>query len=208
LRPDHEVFDRILAIGAHPDDIELGCFGTLARYRRQGSELAFLVLTWGGVNGSEATRVEESKAAAKIVGAELIGGDLPDTAIPDGYETISIIEAAVKSFRPTAVIVNSLNDTHQDHRATARATVSAARMVPTVLCYQTPSSGRSFHGSLYVDVTDHIEDKARAVALHVSQGDNVYMADRAVRGLAEFMGVQLYRNGRYFEAFEVHQLIL
>jgi LmbE family N-acetylglucosaminyl deacetylase len=204
---DH-FFRRILAVGAHPDDIELGCFGTLARYRALGSEVAFLVLTWGGIGGSDATRQREAEAAAAIIGAELIGGDLPDTAIPEGHPTIGIIEDAVTRFRPTAVIVNSEADTHQDHRATARAVISAARFVPALLFYQTPSSGRYFSPSVYVDITDHIEEKTRAVQIHTSQGENVYMADRAVKGLAEFLGLQVYQSGRYFEGFEIHQLLL
>jgi LmbE family N-acetylglucosaminyl deacetylase len=204
---DH-FFERILAVGAHPDDIELGCFGTLARYRAVGSDVAMLVLTWGGVGGPDTTRRQEAEEAAAIIGADLISGGLQDTEISDGHPTIGIVEAAVEEFRPTAVIVNSEADTHQDHRATARAVISAARFVPALLFYHTPSSGRQFSPSLYVDITDHMEAKTRAVKIHASQGGNIYMADRAVVGLAEFLGLQVYQSGRYFEGFEIHQLLL
>jgi two-component system, NtrC family, response regulator HydG len=207
LGHDH-FFERILAVGAHPDDIELGCFGTLARYRALGSEVTCLVLTWGGIGGSDQTRRQEAEEAAAIIGAQLLGGGLRDTEVPEGHPTIGIVEDAVAKFRPTAVIVNSEADTHQDHRATALATISAARFVPALLFYHTPSSGRHFSPTLYVDITDHIEAKTRAVKVHASQGENVYMADRAVKGLAEFLGLQVYQSGRYFEGFEIHQLLL
>ena len=53
-----------------------------------------------------------------------------------------------------------------------------------------------------------MEAKTRAVKIHASQGGNIYMADRAVVGLAEFLGLQVYQSGRYFEGFEIHQLLL
>lgn len=201
-------FERILAVGPHPDDIELGCYGTLAKHYSLGSEIAFVVLTYGGNGGEVEVRKKESLESAKILGAKIYYGELEDTKITDGLDTISVIEKAIKDFRPTVIIVNSANDTHQDHRNTSRAAVSAARFVPTVLFYQTPSSSRSFDPKVFVDITDYIDTKIEAVRIHKSQGGNVYMADKAVRGLAEFLGFQIYKGGRCYEGFEVHQIII
>mgnify|MGYP001616440943 CR=1 FL=1 len=207
LRID-SVFERILAVGAHPDDIELGCFGTLARFGAAGSSLSLLVMTCGGVKGDIATRRSEAEASARLLGAVPAFGDLPDTAVPEGNPTIALIEAAIASFKPTVVITHSPNDTHQDHRNVSRAVVSAARFVPTVLFFQTPSSTRFFNPQMFVDITDHLTVKLAAVRLHESQGANVYMADRAVEGLAEFLGFQLYQGGKRYEGFEIHQAIV
>jgi LmbE family N-acetylglucosaminyl deacetylase len=201
-------FDRILAIGAHPDDVELGCFGTLARYKDNGSKIAIVVLSYGDVGGDSEVRKKESLDSAKILDAKIYHGNLMDTKINDGLETITIIENAIKDFNPTVVIVNSVNDSHQDHRNTSKATISASRFVPTVLFYQTPSSSRSFNSSFFVDITDFMDVKMKAINIHKSQGENVYMADRAVRGLAEFLGFQIYKGGKLFEGFEVHQIII
>jgi len=201
-------FERILAIGPHPDDIELGCFGTLARYKSLGSQISFVVLTYGGKNGEENVRKQEAESAASILGAKIYYGELEDTKISDGFDTIKVLEKAIFGFKPTVIIANSVKDTHQDHRNASRAAVSASRFVPTVLFYQTPSSSRDFDPKFFVDVTDFIDIKTKAVNIHKSQGDNVYMADRAVRGLAEFLGFQIYKGGRYFEGFEIHQLII
>ncbi len=206
--PKENHFERILAIGPHPDDIELGCFGTLAKYKKEGSKIAHFIATCGGVGGAEQKRRDEALASAKLIDAKVYFGELPDTAIPEGHPTISMLEAVINEFKPTCVIVNSPNDTHQDHRAVARAAVSAARFVPLVMYYQTPSSNRQFMPNLYVDVTKTIEVKTKATQIHKSQGENVYMADRAVRGQADFLALQIYQGGKYFEGFEVYQLIL
>ncbi|MBU4217089.1 PIG-L family deacetylase [Candidatus Parcubacteria bacterium] len=208
ITDDNKIMDRILAIGPHPDDIELGCFGTLAKYHANGSKIGFVVLSFGGAKSKENKRKKEAIASAKLLSAKTYFGELPDTKISDGVTTISIIEKAINDFKPTLVIVNSTNDTHQDHRNASRAAISAARFVPAVLFYQTPSSTRDFNPKFFVDISNHIDIKMQAVQLHVSQGENVYMADRAIKGLAEFLGFQIYQGGKHYEGFEIHQLIV
>jgi len=200
-------FERILAIGPHPDDIELGCFGTLARFKKEGSQLEFLVLTYGGVRGSEGDRKKEAVQSAGILGVKPIFGGLKDTNVLEGKPTIDIVEQAIKNFKPSAVIVNSPNDTHQDHRNGARAAISACRFVPVVLFYQTPSSTRLFNPTVFVNINEYLDEKIKAVKIHKSQGQNVYMADQAVKGLASFLGLQIYQGGEHFEGFEVHQMV-
>jgi LmbE family N-acetylglucosaminyl deacetylase len=206
--PKENLFERILAIGPHPDDVELGCFGALAKYKAEGSKIAHFVATCGGVGGEEQKRRDEAMESAKIIDAKVYFGELPDTAIPEAHPTIGMIEAVIKEFQPTCIIVNSPNDTHQDHRAVAKATISAGRFVPLILYYQTPSSGRQFTPNVFVDITETIDEKMKAVKLHKSQGENVYMADRAVRGLADFMALQVYQGGKYVEGFELYQMIV
>lgn len=203
-----DVFKRVLAIGSHPDDIELGCFGTLARLKKQGSEIAFLVTTCGGVGGEINQRRKEAIASAKILGVKPYFGELLDTYISEGHPTIQLIEDIILEFKPTAIFVHSPNDTHQDHRNVSRAATSAARFVPAVFFYQTPSSTRFFNAQLFSNITDFIDKKLKAVRIHKSQGQNVYMADRAVEGLAEFLGLQIYQGGEYYEGFEIHQIVL
>lgn len=203
-----ECFSRILAIGPHPDDIELGCYGAITKFKKMGSEVQFLVLTSGGIGGSKKTREAEAKKSAGLIGAKISFANLPDTKVSDGFETISKIEKLVKDFKPTAVFINSKDDTHQDHRNAAKAAISACRFVPAVLFYQTPSSNRSFNPTFYINITEVADKKIEAVKIHKSQGENVYMADSAVKGLAQFLGFQIYQGGELYEAFELHQIIV
>jgi len=201
-------FERILAIGPHPDDIELGCFGALSRFKSLGSEVLHFIISDGSVGGQKEKRRKEACASAKIINANVIFGNIKDTAIPDDHSTILLIENVIKEFKPTCIFVNSPLDTHQDHRAVSHATISASRFTPLILYYQTPSSNRSFHPSLYINISDHIENKMKAIRIHESQEKNVYMADRAVKGLADFMALQIYEGGKYYEGFEIYQMIL
>lgn len=205
---DKNLFSRILAVGPHPDDIELGCFGTLAKYKTLGSEVAFVVLSFGGIGGEIDLRRKEAMKSSSLLKAKTYFGELEDTKITDGIKTIQIIEKAIDDFKPSVIIVNCPNDTHQDHRNAARAAISASRFVPMVLLYQTPSSTRDFNPKLFIDVTDYIDLKAKAVSIHKTQGKNVYMAERAVKGLAEFLGFQIYQGGKYYEGFDIHQVII
>jgi LmbE family N-acetylglucosaminyl deacetylase len=202
------LFERVMAIGPHPDDIELGCFGSLTRFHKNGAKIACMVMTCGGVGGDADLRRHEAEKCAAMLKAEIRFGELEDTKLPEGFPSIKLIEDFIADFKPTAIFVNSPNDTHQDHRNTAKAAISAARFAPIVLYYQTPSSTRSFAPQVFIDISEELDTKIKAVRVHESQGENVYMADKAVKGLAEFLGFQVYQGGKYFEGFEVHQIIV
>ena len=87
---------RCLAIGAHPDDIELGCGGALLKHVARGDEVYLLVLTDGGRGGDRSARREEQEVALRRLGAErVIWGEFEDTLIPNDYRTLEVIEKAV-----------------------------------------------------------------------------------------------------------------
>ena len=83
----------VLAVGAHPDDVELGCAGTLALHKLSGDKVYLLVLTKGEASGDPEVREKECKQVAKILGVDgLFFGGLADTKILDGRETVDAIE--------------------------------------------------------------------------------------------------------------------
>jgi LmbE family N-acetylglucosaminyl deacetylase len=160
---------RVLAIGAHPDDIEIGCGGALAKHRAHGDEVRILTLTRGAVGGDAQLRAREAQQAADLLGATLHFGDLPDAAIPDGVSTIRMIEAVIGSYAPTHVYTHSLQDTHQDHRSVHHASMVAARDVPHLYCYQSPSSTVDFRPQLFIDISAYIDTKLQLIGAHASQ---------------------------------------
>jgi LmbE family N-acetylglucosaminyl deacetylase len=164
---------RVLAIGAHPDDVEIGCGGALAKHHADYDALHILTLSRGAAGGDVNTRAVEAQDAAALVGARLEMANLRDTAITDGAETISIIEAAIRELHPTHVYTHSLEDTHQDHRAVHTASLVAARGVPNVYCYQTPSSTVEFKPHRFVDITHYIEQKIALIGAYKSQVDRM-----------------------------------
>jgi LmbE family N-acetylglucosaminyl deacetylase len=198
---------KVLAIGAHPDDVELGCFATLAKLAKEGHEIHILVCTNGeaGMVDAEAklSRIEEARQSAELLNAKIYFGNLPDTKLSDGIDTIKLIEKYVKEINPEILFFNHRNDIHQDHRHLASAVVSATRFTPhEVYMYESPSTSKSFIPSVYFDVTDTFDIKIMAVKIHQSQGKKSYMADRAIRGLAEFRAFEIGLNDRLVEGFE------
>jgi CheY-like chemotaxis protein/LmbE family N-acetylglucosaminyl deacetylase len=194
--------DRVLAIGAHPDDVEIGCAGALARHRSIGDELTILTLSHGAEGGDRALRVGESQRAADALGATLLFGDLPDTAIGDGLETITLIRDAIATSGATTIYTHSVHERHQDHRNAARATAVAARGVGEILAYEGPSTTVEFRPNRFVDISTHLDAKLAAVAAFESQrAIRAYLADDVIVGTARYWSRSLI--GTYVEAFEV-----
>lgn len=200
---------RCLAVGAHPDDIELGCGGVLLKHVARGDEVHLLVLTLGEKGGEGSVRKREQEAALKqLGGTRLFWGGFPDTQVPDDHRTLEVIEKVVLEVDADIVYLHNGSDTHQDHRAIAQAAISATRRVSTVLMYEFLST-QNFTPSLYVDIEDVIEEKMELVDVHQSQ---VRRKDRigqdlkeAVRAMAGMRGYQSHR--RYAEAFHVLRMM-
>lgn len=180
---------RVLAIGAHPDDVELGCGGALAKHQSRGDLLHILTLSRGAAGGDVNIRAEEAQHAAKMLGATLEFGELQDAHISESQSTIAIIQAAIRKLRPTHVYTHSLEDTHQDHRAVHTASLVAARGVPNVYCYQSPSSTVEFSPNRFVDITEFIKPKLRAIGAYKSQVDrSAMLQDDVILATARYWG--------------------
>jgi LmbE family N-acetylglucosaminyl deacetylase len=164
---------RVLAIGAHPDDVEIGCGGAMAKHQAAGDLLHIVTLSRGAAGGDTNVRSAEAHRAAALFGAELHLGSMRDTYITDGRETIVFIEQVIREMRPTHVYTHSIEDTHQDHRAVHAASLVAARGVPNLYCYQTPSSTVEFKPHRFVDITDFIGAKLRAIDVYGSQSERM-----------------------------------
>jgi LmbE family N-acetylglucosaminyl deacetylase len=190
----------VLAIGAHPDDIELGCGGTLAAHRAAGDTVTMLVVT-GGQNGPGlvAGRLAEAEAAARSLDCLLVWGRLRDCAVHADADTIAVIENVIRQTEADVVYVHAPDDSHQDHRAVAAATISAARHGRRVLHYRSPSTTR-FEPTLYVDISAHLDRKLDALSCHRSQVESSTMVDpEVVSASARHFGAQA--RVRFAEAF-------
>lgn len=161
---------RILAIGAHPDDLEFGCGGTLLKYAVRGHKIFILVMTSGQKGGDEKKRKGEQEAAANILKpVKVFWGGYRDTELkPYLTQMIHDIEKIIKEVKPELIFVHYQNDTHQDHRALSQATVSATRYIRNVLFYEGPTT-QSFDPTVFVDIDESIEGKMALLLAHESQ---------------------------------------
>ncbi|MDF2560331.1 MAG: histidine kinase [Microbacterium sp.] len=194
--------ERVLAIGAHPDDVEIGVGGLLAAHSRAQDEITILTLSRGARGGDAASRQDESLAAAEMLGARLFLKDLVDTEISGGGSTVRLIEEVVQEIQPTIVYTHSSNDRHQDHRAVSEATIVATRRVGTVACYQSPSSTIDFRPTRFVRIDQYLDDKLRLLERFASQATSRdYLAPEFVTATARYWS--RFGGGTAVEPLEV-----
>jgi len=203
---------NVLAIGAHPDDIELGCSATLSRLRKEGCKIYLLVLSKGEASGDPDIREKECEKSAELLGVEkFYFGGLRDTEISDGIETIRVIDEVIEEVKPEIVYTHSTKDTHQDHRKAAYASLSAGRRIKKIYMYESPRAFREFVPQVYVEVEDEIELKNKLIGLFPSQHSKEWWSIgpktlHAWEGLAAYRGFQA--GVKWAEAFEVGRLVI
>jgi LmbE family N-acetylglucosaminyl deacetylase len=196
----------VLAVGAHPDDIELGCAGALLAHRERGDDVHLLVLTTGEQGPQAAlSRISEQERAAAILGATLHWGRFHDGAIPEGRVAIQAVESVMKEIGADVLYGLAPRDTHQDHRAVAAATAGAGRRACRVLFYESPTSV-GFSPAIYVDVARQLEGKLMAIRAHTSQVLKNHLVDlEAVEAQARYHGFRA--RIRHAEAFEAARFV-
>jgi LmbE family N-acetylglucosaminyl deacetylase/CheY-like chemotaxis protein len=181
--------ERVLAIGAHPDDVEIGVGAILLNHRVTGDDVAIVTMSHGARGGEAIRRADEAARAAQMIGARLFLEDLEDTRIPEGDPTVGLLEGVIKEVRPTVVYTHTLADLHQDHRNVHRATMVAARRVPNVYCYESPSATVEFRPVRFVSVDDHVDGKIGVIGAYTSQTEvRQYLAEDLVRATARYWG--------------------
>jgi LmbE family N-acetylglucosaminyl deacetylase/CheY-like chemotaxis protein len=199
LRRPHET---VLAIGAHPDDVEIGCGGVLLRHSGVGHDVHLLTLTSGEAGGEPEVRAAESSIAAEVMAAELHMLDLDDTAISETAATVKAISEVIERVRPTTIYTHSLRDVHQDHRAAHNASLVAARRVPRIYAFQTPSTTVEFRPSRFISIDDVLERKLEAIGAFESQtGVRSYLAPDLLNATARYWG--RFATSLYAEPLEV-----
>jgi len=160
---------NILAIGAHPDDIEFGCGGTLIKYAQKGYNVYLMILTLGQMGGEGKIREKEQLSSCKILKSkEVFFGKYTDTKLPLDQSVIDSIEKVLKIVNPKFIFVNYFDDTHQDHRHLSQATLSATRYIRNVLFYEVPTT-QNFIPNVFVDIERTLKNKMAALQAHNSQ---------------------------------------
>lgn len=214
---------KIIAVGAHLDDLELACGGTLAKAIHHGHAVRMIVMSesgykhYSGKHGrSEKEALDESKRAAKILGVgELRVFDYPAKDVPNDSTVVEKLNREFDEFKPDLILTHWVFDTHKSHANTALATLAAARYFNSIMMYEPfPPGGRSyvaFRPQFYVDVTDFISMKLKALSAHKSELRK-YGPDwiSTIKARAALRGFEMIEDNvkktRYAEVFEVVRL--
>lgn len=180
---------RVVCVGAHPDDPETGCGGTLARAARAGHEVTIVYLTRGerGIEGASlsaaaATRTAEAEQACRLIGATPVFAGQIDGATEVTAAWVQRLTGIVRDARPDIVFTHWPVDTHLDHQVASLLTFRAWLALDErfTLCYFEVNAGeqtRAFTPTDYVDISPVADLKRRAVLAHASQGGDAIMRD-------------------------------
>jgi LmbE family N-acetylglucosaminyl deacetylase len=218
---------NILAIGAHPDDLEILCAGTLARYAQQGHTVFMASFTCGNMGDlqippPELARIRhaEAEASAAIVSARLLWPGIDDELVFPNEEQRRVMVDLLRQADPDVIFTHSPNDYHPDHRYVSqlvfdsyfqkglphlpRQNQAACRFGGAQLYYMDNLGGIGFSPAEYVDITAAIDTKRRMLECHQSQVKP--MRELAHTDLVELIEVQARFRGlaagcRYAEGF-------
>src|SRR3954463_552291 len=190
---------KIVCVGAHPDDPEAGCAGTLARYSALGHEVTVLYLTRGerGIKGKSleeaaAIRSAECEAACKLMGAKAVFAGQIDGETEFNHDRLDAFSKLFFAEEPDIVFTHWPIDTHMDHQVASFLTMRAqmSHMRPFQLYFfevDTGSQSQGFVPNTYVNVTPVLEKKKAALCVHVSQnGEGVWAKHHEI--VASFRG--------------------
>ena len=209
---------KILAIGAHLDDIEIACGGTLAKATQARHTVKVLIMSKSGytnndgkIQRSDELAVEEGVNALHTLGITDIDIlDFPTKDIPFCSDVVHAIDLVIADFDPDIIFTHHPFDTHQAHEGVSKATIAASRRKNTVFFYEpiTPS-GRSyvaFKPHLYVDIEPTLDKKIESLKCHTSEY-NKFGAEDWIEGVRCRSGFRGYEIGKKFaEAFEILRL--
>ncbi len=181
---------NILAVGAHPDDIEINCAGTLAKYAAQGHKIFICTATNGNIGSATlpkeeigAIRKKEAAKSASIIGAEYICLDYDDEFLYDSMDVRINFINMVRHCKPDVIFTHNLKDYNPDHERTGKIMTEIQVMYPIakivteeppcdifpVVYYFEPAKGLDFIPTDYVDITDFYETKKKMFLCHESQ---------------------------------------
>lgn len=169
---------RVLAIGAHFDDVELGCGGTLLKHKSKGDDLYIVVVTHSGYESptKKMTRtreqaMSEGEKSARILGAHLVCCEKEPLVLTPTESLVLDIEDIVNTIQPDRVYTHQANDSHADHAAVGYISMRACRKCSEVLMYRSNwyIMDNGGHDNYYVDISDFLEQKMALIGLFESE---------------------------------------
>jgi N-acetylglucosamine malate deacetylase 1 len=202
---------NILAIGAHYDDVELGCSGTLVKHVNAGDNVTIVVVTDSEYRGYDGNIVrggeiahEEGITAAKLIGGDLICLDYGTFEVPFDERLTTELGRIVTARNIDTVYAHWIHDIHRDHQFAGRCALMAGRHVPRFLMFRSNfyDSDRTFRGNFYSDISDEFGVKLDVIKAHKSE------LERVRYKWTEFFTNQNANDGQkigvtYAECFEV-----
>jgi len=200
----------VVAVGAHPDDLEIGIGGTLAKLQRSGARVVMVIAS---IPKDFEVRLAEAKLGARILGCEL------KVLLDDGprriedlktCDLVGLLDAVVREYQPAALLTHSSADFHNDHLLIYNACLPTQRLAYFDFFSYHPTNCRpvpiAFHPRAYVDVTETIDAKMHAITAHASQFGGRGLDTEMYREFAHLQGRMI--GVSYAEGLDVGRMLL
>lgn len=202
---------KILALGSHPDDIEIGCGGFIAKSKKSGSKVYLAIMSKCNDQFPEEEKdklVKEFNKSAKVLGAdETFAHDFPNMMFPEHRkEIMDVLTKLQAKLKPTLVLIPFLDDPHQDHSTLAHSAVRTFRSNETILQYEILRHGsHTFTPTLFVNISDYLDTKLKALECYQSQmTSRAYFDRESFKSLAKARGAQSGYD--YAEGFVIYKM--
>ena len=199
-------FKNILAVGAHPDDIEYSCLGFLLKQKNSGADISTFVVSLGSFNDktSGPNRRTESESALGLNGFKQY---YSGTADFDYVKTETEIRDLVLKQNFDCVLVHDPRDSHQEHRVTYDITLSAIRRMNLgFILYRSVSTNNDFKCNYRVGVDGFFEQKIKTLKLHKSQKEKSYMTQDLIESFHTYYHLDL-DSDTFYETFNISSLV-
>lgn len=201
--------EKVLFIGSHPDDIDLGCSVSLHDHYLKGNEITAIVLTEGEKGGLSSNRIFEQNNSLNILapGSEKVFLQFPDTQLffyTD--EIINRVKSVIADNLPDIVYIPSQHDFHQDHVVTHQCALAVFNYlkVSKIICYETPTTMPRFSPNFFkLCNTNQFQIKLDALRCHESQTGKAYFSEEIVYSIARMRAAQCRHHDGLAEAYEI-----
>lgn len=205
---------KIIVIGAHPDDYEIGAAMRLMHHAAQSDEVIGIICTDGEMGGEKDTRLKEAQCSADFIGIKkLYFLHYPDTRLYEHFNALKDeLEKIIFEEKPSVVYLHYPHDRHQDHETASHASTIACRNVPNILFYKTPATTlASFSPHIFhVGSEDDFLKKREALACHKSQIESGRIDLERVKSDLRFYCFYAYQSPAYSyaEPFSANHIVL
>lgn len=207
---------NVLGVGAHYDDLELGCSGTLIKHVQNGDNVTMLAITDSAYENPDGKKIRsidvayrEGKKAADLIGADLICLDYKTFNVPFDDILGKILLNHIEKLEIDIIYSHWIYDLHRDHQYAGKSTLMAGRHVPRFLMYRSNfyDTEQQFRGNLYSDISNVIDKKVEAIKAHKSE------LERVRHTWLDFFLKQHANDGqkigvKYAECFEVVRYLI
>jgi CheY-like chemotaxis protein/LmbE family N-acetylglucosaminyl deacetylase len=196
------VKESVLAIGAHPGDVEIGAAGALLAHQAAGVAVTILTLSAARPDGAGEGNGREARRAPAGLGTRLVLDDLMPPGSGEANPAGAAIDRVIADIQPTVLYAHSLHDDQPDHRGAHQAALAAARRIGRVYCFQSPSATIDFRPTRFVAIDDQLNGKLQAVGAFTGQDEvRAFLEPDQVTSTALYWG--RYCQAQHAEAFEV-----